>query len=69
MKKFLKLSDSSIYKLARKGKIPAFKIGDSWRFDMDEIVAFVKRKKMIGSDSKMRNKGKAPGLRVRSDEI
>ena len=35
---FLKLTESTIYKLASTGEIPGFKIGDSWRFDMDEIL-------------------------------
>ena len=35
---YLKLSDSTIYKLALNGEIPGFKIGDSWRFDMDEVL-------------------------------
>ncbi len=35
---YLKLSDSTIYKLALTGEIPGFKIGDSWRFDMDEVL-------------------------------
>jgi excisionase family DNA binding protein len=30
---FLKLSVSTIYKLAGHGEIPGLKIGDSWRFD------------------------------------
>lgn len=36
---YLKLSDSTIYKLVKIGKIPGFKIGDSWRFDMDEALS------------------------------
>jgi excisionase family DNA binding protein len=39
---YLKLSDSTIYKLATNGQIPGIKIGDSWRFDMDEIEDLVK---------------------------
>ena len=35
--KYLKLSESTIYKLAAKGELPGFKIGDSWRFDMEEV--------------------------------
>ncbi len=38
---YLKLSDSTIYKLAANGEIPGFKIGDSWRFDMDLIVSMI----------------------------
>ena len=34
---YLKLSESTIYKLASNGGIPGFRLGDSWRFDMEEI--------------------------------
>jgi excisionase family DNA binding protein len=42
---YLKLSDSTIYKLALNGELPGFKIGDSWRFDMDEVIEYIKAKK------------------------
>ncbi len=42
---YLKLSDSTIYKLAINGELPGFKIGDSWRFDMDEVIEQIKAKK------------------------
>ena len=38
---YLKLTEATIYKLASQGKIPGFKIGDSWRFDMDEILELI----------------------------
>jgi excisionase family DNA binding protein len=31
----------TIYRLARNGKIPAFKIGTDWRFDTDAIEKFM----------------------------
>jgi excisionase family DNA binding protein len=34
---YLKVHRATIYRMARKGKIPAFKIGDDWRFDKDAI--------------------------------
>jgi excisionase family DNA binding protein len=34
---FLKVQRGTIYRWARKGKIPAFKIGGDWRFDRDAI--------------------------------
>ena len=37
----LKLSESTIYKLASNGGLPGFKIGDSWRFDIDEILKLI----------------------------
>ena len=42
---YLKLSDSTIYKLALNGELPGFKIGDSWRFDMDEVIEHIEAKK------------------------
>ena len=45
VKNFLKLSESTIYKLIYEGEIPAFRIGDSWRFDMEEIKAMVENAK------------------------
>ena len=43
--KYLKLSDSTIYKLALDGNLPGFKIGDSWRFDMDEVIKLIEKTK------------------------
>ena len=34
---YLKVHRATIYRMARIGKIPAFKIGDDWRFDKDAI--------------------------------
>jgi excisionase family DNA binding protein len=54
--KYLKLSESTIYKLAATGEIPGFRIGDSWRFDMEEIL------KMIGESKKgTPRRGAQPG--------
>ena len=50
LSQFLKLSESTIYKLASTGGIPGFKIGDSWRFDMEEI------RKMIGGAKEISKK-------------
>jgi excisionase family DNA binding protein len=35
--KYLSLHPSTIYRIARKGKIPVFKIGTDYRFDRDVI--------------------------------
>ncbi len=44
---YLKLSESTIYKLASNGDIPGFKIGDSWRFDMEEILRMIRGAKRV----------------------
>ena len=48
LSQFLKLSESTIYKLASNGEIPAFKIGDSWRFEMEEIQKLIRESKNKG---------------------
>lgn len=45
--RYLKLSESTIYKLASGGNLPGFKIGDSWRFDMDEVIKLIKKAKQV----------------------
>lgn len=42
LSRYLKLSEATIYKLALTGQLPGFKIGDSWRFDMEEILKLIK---------------------------
>jgi excisionase family DNA binding protein len=51
---YLKISESTIYKLASTGDLPGFKIGDSWRFDMDDIMEVIKKAK--------RKNGERPGI-------
>ena len=41
----LRLTEATIYRLAAKGEIPGFRIGDSWRFEMDEVLGMIQRKK------------------------
>ncbi len=35
--KYLRVHPYTVKRLARAGKIPGFKIGDQWRFDVKEI--------------------------------
>lgn len=34
---FLKLKESTVCNLASQGKLPGFKLGKSWRFDMGRV--------------------------------
>lgn len=54
---YLKLSESTIYKLASGGDLPGFKIGDSWRFDMEEVLKIIRKSKR-GNGKKRGNTGK-----------
>jgi excisionase family DNA binding protein len=44
---FLKLSESTVYKLVKEGVLPGFKIGDSWRFDLDEVSTMIEKSKNV----------------------
>ena len=33
----LRLHPTTVYRLAKKGALPAFKIGSSWRFDLEDL--------------------------------
>ena len=39
---YLKLNEKTTYRLTSDGKIPAFKVGGSWRFRRDEIEKLTK---------------------------
>ena len=39
---YLKIGKSTLYDLARKGKIPAHKMGRKWRFDAKELDEWLK---------------------------
>ncbi len=47
LSKFLRLSESTIYKLASESELPGFKIGDSWRFDLDEVNELIRRRMRV----------------------
>ena len=38
---YLKLNDKTIYRLAQAEKIPAFKVGGSWRFRRSDLVCWI----------------------------
>jgi excisionase family DNA binding protein len=38
---FLKLKEATVCALAAEGKLPGFKLGKSWRFDMDEVERWI----------------------------
>ena len=46
---FLKLSKITIYKLVKKGQLPGFRVGNSWRFRKDKILEIIS-KQMLGTD-------------------
>ena len=47
---YLKMGKSTLYDLARKGGVPAHKMGREWRFDAEELDAWLKSGKMASSN-------------------
>jgi len=44
---YLKVTERTIYRLAAAKKIPAFKVGGSWRFSRTDIDAWIKAQTAI----------------------
>jgi excisionase family DNA binding protein len=40
--KYLKVNERTIYRLAASSGLPAFKVGNSWRFKHSELEAWIK---------------------------
>ncbi|RLG43796.1 MAG: DNA-binding protein [Thermoproteota archaeon] len=41
---YLRLDEHTVYRMARKGKIPAFKIAGQWRFKKELIEKWLEQK-------------------------
>jgi excisionase family DNA binding protein len=39
----LKVRRASVYRAIKKGRLPAFKIGSDWRFNVEQIEAWMRR--------------------------
>lgn len=38
---YLKVNERTVYRMASAGKIPAFKVGASWRFKNEEVSSWI----------------------------
>lgn len=47
---YLKVTDRTIYRLAAAKKIPAFKVGGTWRFSRADIESWIKHQSMDALD-------------------
>ncbi|MHA1304110.1 MAG: helix-turn-helix domain-containing protein [Candidatus Heimdallarchaeaceae archaeon] len=43
--KYLKISKPTLYKMVEKGKIPALKIANQWRFKKDDINRWLEKQR------------------------
>lgn len=56
---YLKVTERTIYRLAAAKKIPAFKVGGSWRFSRPDIDAWIRQQSIDSIESTQnKNEGK-----------
>lgn len=48
---YLKVTERTIYRLAAAKKIPAFKVGGTWRFSRADIDSWIKQQSMDGREA------------------
>ena len=48
---YLKVTERTIYRLAAAKKIPAFKVGGTWRFSRADIDSWIKQQSMEALDT------------------
>lgn len=48
----LKVADKTVYTMAQRGEIPAFKVRGQWRFKRDDINAWIERQKLEAMGTK-----------------
>jgi excisionase family DNA binding protein len=53
---YLKVTERTIYRLAAAKKIPAFKVGGSWRFSRADIDAWIKQQSTAGIEREIDEK-------------
>jgi excisionase family DNA binding protein len=56
----LRITKTTVYNLAAEGKISGFRVGNSWRFDIDEIIQQVK---VATQEGKSKQAVKGPKMR------
>jgi excisionase family DNA binding protein len=47
---FLRLKETTVCSLTSQGKLPGFKLGKSWRFDMNRIERLLASVTYVGKD-------------------
>ena len=51
--KYLKISKSTLYKLAQEGSVPAQKVGEHWRFHKEAVDEWLRKRGPIAPSPKV----------------
>ncbi|WP_026607541.1 methylation-associated defense system helix-turn-helix domain-containing protein MAD1 [Methylocapsa acidiphila] len=46
----LKVADKTVYTMAQRGEVPAFKVRGQWRFKRDDLDQWIEQKKLSQRD-------------------
>lgn len=46
---YLNVDEKTVYRLAKRGQIPGFKVAGTWRFKKDDIDAWIEARKAAAS--------------------
>jgi|GEM_PF-328937 len=58
---YLKVTERTIYRLAGAKKIPAFKVGGTWRFSRVDIDNWIKQQSLEGLEEPLNKSGQTAG--------
>ena len=58
---YLKVAERTLYRLAAAKKVPAFKVGGTWRFSRADIDSWIKQQSMEGLETSREQDGDATG--------
>jgi excisionase family DNA binding protein len=50
--RMLKVSYRTVLRLAERGELPYFRVGDLWRFERKDVEDFIKRNKQPGKKNR-----------------
>jgi excisionase family DNA binding protein len=50
--RMLKVSYRTVLRLAERGELPYFRVGDLWRFERKDVEEFIKRNKQQGKQNR-----------------
>jgi excisionase family DNA binding protein len=53
--RMLKVSYRTVLRLAERGELPYFRVGDLWRFERKDVEEFIKRNKQHGKKEDQNN--------------
>lgn len=54
----LNVDEKTIYRLAKRGELPGFKVAGTWRFKKGDIDQWIERQKLVAVPAKRKPHGK-----------